>query len=101
VHRAGVVDEVVDPSVLTQDLVDDPLAVTRVADVAWCSDIVRPLSLASLAKASAAWVSRLYSAAILAPCCASWLEMAAPMPRVPPVTRATRSFMSFTVPPDH
>lgn len=87
---AGVVDQVVDPPALFEHLVDDPVAVGGLADVALVHRH-RPAPGAELAgELVGAWELLLYPAATCTPERASAVVMAAPMPRAPPVTIATR-----------
>src|SRR3954463_13536479 len=56
----------------------------------WCVEVSISALARSAQRRSAASESRLWPAAMFAPWIASARQIAAPMPRVPPVTRATR-----------
>ena len=90
---AGVVDEDVEAAVLVEHLLDDPAAVLRPETLPWWTvarDGSGKSSRNESRNSSALTVWPLYPAATEAPWLARLRQIAAPMPRVPPVTRATR-----------
>ena len=90
---ARVVDQDVEPAVLVDDLLDRPPAVVGIADVALV-DADRPARGTSARRprgsARPPRRCRCSPAATAAPWLARLRQIAAPMPRVPPVTKATR-----------